>query len=82
MRSLSLNALTGDGSQHSQMDKATASGRDPREVADAVWTAVGKGRDEVVIADLRVKLAVLLRAVAPQTLFGIMAKRALKGGEK
>lgn len=76
-----MNALTGDGSRHAHMDKSTATGRDPREVANAVWRTVAEGRDEVVIADLKVKVAILLRALAPQMLFGLMAKRALKGGE-
>lgn len=73
-----MNALTGDGSQHAKMDPATASGRDPREVADAVWRAAGEGRDELILADLKVKLAVLMRTLVPHTLFGIMAKRARK----
>lgn len=55
-------------------------------MADDVWQAAAQGKDEVVIADLKTNVAVLLRALAPQTLFGIMAKRALKasvpgGGE-
>lgn len=50
------------------------------QVADEIWQAVAKGKDEVVIADLKTNVAVLLRALAPRTLFGIMAKRALKAG--
>eukprot|EP00903_Cladosiphon_okamuranus_P007113 g6911.t1 len=76
--SLSVNALTADGSKYARMDDTTARGRDPREVADDVWQAVAEGKDEVVIADLKTNVAVLLRALAPRTLFGIMAKRALK----
>lgn len=79
--SLSMNALSGDGSRHAQMDKSTATGRAPREVASAVWMAAAEGRDEVVIADLKVKVAILLRALAPQMLFGLMAKRALKSAD-
>lgn len=76
--SLSVNALTGDGTQHARMDATTAAGRDPREVADEIWQAAAQGREELVIAEPKVKLAVLLRALAPKLLFGIMAKRALK----
>eukprot|EP00752_Nemacystus_decipiens_P011112 g9873.t1 len=76
--SLSVNALTADGSKHAQMDETTAKGRDPKEVADDVWQAVAEGKEEVVLADLKTNVAVLLRALAPRTLFGIMAKRALK----
>ncbi|CAM9416347.1 unnamed protein product [Pylaiella littoralis] len=83
--SLSVNALTADGTKHAQMDATTAKGRDPREasnhffkVADEIWQSVAERKDEVVIADLKTNVAVLLRALAPRTLFGIMAKRALK----
>lgn len=47
-------------------------------MADDVWQAVTEGKEEVVLADLKTNVAVLLRALAPRTLFGIMAKRALK----
>lgn len=47
-------------------------------MADDVWRAAVEGKDEVVLADLKTNVAVLLRALAPRTLFGIMAKRALK----
>lgn len=49
-------------------------------MADNVWQAVAEGKDEVVLADLKTNVAVLLRALAPRTLFGIIAKRALKAG--
>lgn len=51
------------------------------KVADEIWQAVSKGQDEVVIADLKTNVAVLLRALAPRVLFRIMAKRALKAKE-
>lgn len=51
------------------------------KVADEIWQAVSEGQDEVVIADLKTKVAVLLRALAPRVLFRIMAKRALKAKE-
>ncbi|CAN0069796.1 unnamed protein product, partial [Ectocarpus fasciculatus] len=79
--SLSVNALTADGTKHAQMDATTAQGRDPREVADEIWQAASEGQDEVVIADLKTKVAVLLRALAPRVLFRILAKRALKAKE-
>lgn len=49
-----------------------------KQVADDVWQAVEEGKEEIVLADLKTNVAVLLRALAPRTLFGIMAKRALK----
>eukprot|EP00904_Undaria_pinnatifida_P009736 jgi/Undpi1/5893/HiC_scaffold_2.g01167.m1 len=78
--SLSMNALTGDGTEHAKMDATTASGRDPREVADEIWAAAAGGKEELVIADLKTNVAVLLRVLAPRVLFGIMAKRAVKKG--
>ncbi|CAM9511403.1 unnamed protein product [Laminaria digitata] len=78
--SLSMNALTGDGSQHAKMDATTASGRDPREIADLIWEAAAGGKEEMVVADLKTNVAVLLRVLAPRVLFGIMAKRAAKKG--
>lgn len=74
-----MNALSSNGSPHAQMDATTAAGRNPRDVADEVWAAAAEGRDELVVADLKTNVALLLRALAPSTLFGIMAKRALKG---
>ncbi len=50
-------------------------------MADDIWQAAAEDKDEIVLADLKVKVAVLLRALAPRVLFGIMAKRALKAGE-
>ena len=75
-----MNALTGDGTEHAKMDATTASGRDPREVADEIWAAAAGGKEELVIADLKTNVAVLLRVLAPRVLFGIMAKRAVKKG--
>lgn len=51
------------------------------EVADDIWQAAAEEKDEIVLADLKTKVAVLLRALAPRVLFGVMAKRALKAGE-
>ena len=48
------------------------------QVAEDVWQAVAEEKEEVVLADLKTNVAVLLRALAPRALFGIMAKRALK----
>lgn len=62
------------------MDATTAAGRDPRDVANDIWTAAAQGRDEIVLAELKVKLAVLLRVLAPSVLFKIIAKRARKTG--
>ncbi|CAM9638340.1 unnamed protein product [Discosporangium mesarthrocarpum] len=70
--------MKGDGTAHARMDPTTASGREPREVANIVWEAVAAGLDEVVVADFKVKIAILLRTLFPRLLFSIMNKRALK----
>ncbi|XP_007498528.1 dehydrogenase/reductase SDR family member 7B isoform X1 [Monodelphis domestica] len=75
---LSLNALTADGSTYGVMDKNTANGRSPTEVAYAVLTAVGKKKKEVMVADLLPCLAVSLRTLFPRLFFYIMAMRARK----
>lgn len=72
---LSLNALTGDGAKHGVMDATTESGLDAVEAAQQVWQAVAQGRPEFVMAPLKVKLACVLRALAPSTLFHMVAKR-------
>ncbi|XP_072453707.1 dehydrogenase/reductase SDR family member 7B isoform X1 [Notamacropus eugenii] len=75
---LSLNALTGDGSKYGVMDKTTANGRSPAEVAQAVLTAVGKKKKEVMVADLLPSLAISLRTLSPRLFFYLMAMRARK----
>ncbi|KAM9099868.1 dehydrogenase/reductase SDR family member 7B [Sarcophilus harrisii] len=75
---LSLNALTADGSKYGVMDKNTASGRSPAEVAQTVLTAVGKKKKEVMVADMLPCLAVFLRTLSPRLFFYIMAMRAKK----
>lgn len=73
-----MNALTADGKQHARMDSTTAAGRDPREVSEEIWKAVARGREELIVSDLKTNVAVLLRALVPRLLFEIMAKRGRK----
>ncbi|XP_028669820.1 dehydrogenase/reductase SDR family member 7B isoform X2 [Erpetoichthys calabaricus] len=76
---LSLNAVTGDGSKYGVVDKNTAEGRDPTEVAKAVLTAVGRRKKDLLLAGLLPVLAVYLRTLAPNVFFMMMASRARKG---
>lgn len=76
--SLSLNAVTEDGSKYGVMDKTTAEGRTPEEVAQIVLRAVGERSKEVLIAGLVPTLAVYLRPLAPKIFFSFMAARAKK----
>ncbi|XP_040212980.1 dehydrogenase/reductase SDR family member 7B isoform X2 [Rana temporaria] len=75
---LSLNAVTEDGSKYGVMDKTTAEGRTPEEVAQIVLRAVGERSKEVLIAGLAPTLAVYLRPLAPKIFFSLMAARAKK----
>lgn len=60
------------------MDKTTAQGRMPVEVAQDVLAAVGKKKKEVILADLLPSLAIYLRTLAPGLFFRLMASRARK----
>ncbi|XP_060147035.1 dehydrogenase/reductase SDR family member 7B isoform X3 [Globicephala melas] len=75
---LSLNAVTADGSKYGVMDKTTAQGRSPSQVARDVLAAVGKKKKDVVLADVAPSLAVYLRTLAPRLFFSLMASRARK----
>ncbi|XP_057391603.1 dehydrogenase/reductase SDR family member 7B isoform X1 [Balaenoptera acutorostrata] len=76
--SLSLNAVTADGSKYGVMDETTAQGRSPSQVARDVLAAVGKKKKDVVLADVVPSLAVYLRTLAPRLFFSLMASRARK----
>ncbi|KAL2100856.1 hypothetical protein ACEWY4_002617 [Coilia grayii] len=75
---LSLNAVTGDGSRYGVMDKTTAAGRDPVEVAYSVLRAVNQRQKEVLLAGPLPTVAVYLRTLWPALFFKLMASRARK----
>ncbi|XP_058508747.1 dehydrogenase/reductase SDR family member 7B [Solea solea] len=75
---LSVNAVTGDGSKYGVMDKTTAMGRDPGDVAQAVLKAVRQKSKDVVLAAPLPTLAVYLRTLWPTLFFKLMASRARK----
>lgn len=75
---LSLNAVTGDGSKYGVMDKNTAEGMSPADVALAVFSAIGEKKKDVLLAGLLPTLAVYLRTLAPKVFFSLMASRAKK----
>ncbi|KAJ8389680.1 hypothetical protein AAFF_G00115560 [Aldrovandia affinis] len=75
---LSLNAVTGDGSRYGAMDKNTAKGRDPLEVAEAVLRAIGCKKKDVLLAGPLPMLAIYIRTLCPQLFFKLMASRARK----
>lgn len=75
---LSVNAVTGDGTKHGVLDKTTASGWDPKRVAESVFRAVSLKSKDVVLAGLVPTSAVYLRTLFPALFFRIMASRARK----
>uniref|UniRef100_A0A8C1TSJ5 Dehydrogenase/reductase SDR family member 7B n=1 Tax=Cyprinus carpio TaxID=7962 RepID=A0A8C1TSJ5_CYPCA len=75
---LSINAVTGDGSKYGVMDKTTAKGSDPVDVARAVLEAVCHKQKDVVLAGLLPTAAVYLRTLWPALYFRLMASRAVK----
>ncbi|XP_072274978.1 dehydrogenase/reductase SDR family member 7B-like [Pyxicephalus adspersus] len=75
---LSLNAVTEDGSKYGVMDKTTAEGRSPEDVAKIVLRAIGERSKDVLVAGLVPTLAVYLRPLSPTIFFALMAARAKK----
>ncbi|KAM7386611.1 hypothetical protein PAMA_009292 [Pampus argenteus] len=75
---LSVNAVTGDGSKYGVLDKTTAMGRDPRDVALEVLRAVRQRSKDVVLAGPLPTLAIYLRTLWPALFFKLMSSRARK----
>lgn len=60
------------------MDKNTATGRDPADVAQAVLKAVRRRSKDVMLAGAVPTLAVYLRTLWPALFFRVMSLRARK----
>ncbi|TSK77066.1 Dehydrogenase/reductase SDR family member 7B [Bagarius yarrelli] len=75
---LSRNAVTGDGSRYGVMDKTTAEGLDPVDVAISVLKAVTYREKDVLLVGLIPALAIYLRTLWPAAFFKVMASRAKK----
>lgn len=75
---LSINAVTGDGSKHGVLDKTTASGWDPKDVAQSVFRAVCLKSKDVILAGPMPTCAIYLRTLCPGLFFKLMASRARK----
>ena len=71
---VSRHALTGDGSQHGQMDEATARGIAPEAASEAILKAVAAGREETYVGGREVA-GVYLKRFAP-TLLSRIIRRA------
>ena len=69
---LPLVALTGDGSPQGRMDAAQQAGMAPEECARRMLDGLAAGRDEVVVAGGRERMAVWLKRWAPGVLNRVM----------
>ena len=61
------------------MDPTTASGLDPSYVSKEILNAVETKREELILADLQSRIAIILNCVVPSVLYKIMKARARKG---
>ena len=75
---LSRNALTASGSSYGQLDKTTEQGYSVQYVAQQILEGIGKGKKELILAPLHVRLAIILRVLLPGLYFYIMKRKALK----
>ena len=75
---LSRNALTAGGAAHGALDATTEGGYSAEWVAARVVEAVRADRQELVLAPLHHRLAILLRALLPSLFFHLMARWAAK----
>lgn len=75
---VSVNALSGDGTQHNQMDETTAKGLTPDYVANEIVSAVKNKKREVYIAGTKERFAVFLKRVAPGLLARVLRKATVK----
>ncbi|XP_065066365.1 dehydrogenase/reductase SDR family member 7B-like [Rhopilema esculentum] len=75
---LSINARTSDGTQYGSLDPTTAAGMEPGHVAEEILSAVECLQEDVVIADMKANLAILLKTLWPSLLSRVMKKRAQK----
>lgn len=76
--SLSLNALTGSGSKHGEMDSSTLAGADRFELSKEILRRVLSDEKDVILAPIAPRLAYYLRFWCPSLYFWIMAERAKK----
>lgn len=71
---ISLNALTADGKAQGTMDAATDNGFTPEEVAKRILSALSSGKEELVIAAGRERMAVFLKRFLPSVLSKIVRR--------
>jgi len=75
---ISVNALSGDGSKHNQMDTTTAGGLTPEKLAYLMCNAIQKRKKEVYIAGFKETLAIYLKRYIPGLFAKILRKAQVK----
>ena len=75
---ISVNALSGDGSKHNQMDTTTAGGLTPEKLARLMCNAIQKKKKEVYIAGAKETLAIYLKRYVPGIFSNILRKATVK----
>jgi dehydrogenase/reductase SDR family member 7B len=73
---ISLNALTADGKAQGTMDAATDKGFTPDEVAKRILSALRSGKEELIVAAGRERLAVYVKRFFPRLLSKIVRRAA------
>jgi short-subunit dehydrogenase len=71
---VSINAVVGDGSRQGSMDEATAKGFPPEVVAQKILSAIRSGKEEILIAYSRERMAAFLKRFAPRLLSYIVRR--------
>ena len=71
----SINALTASGSTCNTQDEYSINGFPPAYVANEMLLQAAIGKTEIIIADSKVKLLIILRALCPALCFRILRNR-------
>lgn len=73
--SISLNALTGNGSPQNSMDEATAKGLSAERCAELTLKAIANGKEEAIVAGFRENYGLFMKRFFPR-LFSNFIKKA------
>jgi dehydrogenase/reductase SDR family member 7B len=76
--SLSLNALNADGTKYNKTDETTANGMSPSELSERILLNMADGVADIVIADAKTCIGILLKVLMPQLFASMMKKRISK----
>ena len=76
--SLSLNALNADGTKYNKNDETTVNGMEPSALAQQILVVMAGGVADVVVADAKTRIGILLKVLMPQLFASMMKKRVNK----